>query len=82
MGICFKYRGKVKKALILYKESHRIRINIYGSEHIKTLDTMCNIAIIYDYLGHHTKSVILFDEIINTLKLNLQTEHPLFVECI
>jgi hypothetical protein len=64
LGIVYKNQNKLKSALALYEEAIRIYENLLGNKHIKTLETLMNIASVFDELGHHTLSTVYYEDII------------------
>ncbi|KRW98812.1 Protein kinase-like domain [Pseudocohnilembus persalinus] len=82
MGICLKQRGLIAEACLLFEESYRIKKSLFGEADETTLATLLNVATIQDQQGCHTKSIQFYQEIVEKLKQNNQTNIDLYYEAL
>ena len=64
-----------------YEQSYEKKKEIFGAESLEAYETLLNIAVLHDELGYHTKAISYYNEIIEALKLAMNTKNSIYAEC-
>jgi tetratricopeptide (TPR) repeat protein len=76
MATTLSTQGKYDEALGIFQDVLNIRERVLGTEHLDTLRTRNNMALILDTQGKHDEALGIYQEIFNIKERVLGGEHP------
>ena len=75
LAAAYQIAKRYKDAVPLYKETLKLRTEILGAEHPKTLDTMTNLALAYQATGKHKDALPLLEKTLRLQRANQGDKH-------
>lgn len=74
-GVWFEHTGTYSESELMIEKALEIKKMIFGKEHLKTINTYSNLAVVYKWRGEYKKAHKLLLEVLRTQEKVLGEEH-------